>query len=334
MMFVSQEWSSCAWAKKAEGKDVKKIVMNDNTLWPSVVYSIKTTKPLVHVLRIVDGEKTPAMGFIHGAMNEAKETIAKNCDGDLSIYKEIWDIIDEKWDNQLHRDLHAATYFLNPRYRWSPNVSEYAEIKTGLYKCMERLIKDQNIFMKVDEQLDSYKYKKELFGFKASMQSFMTRPPVIWWDNFGDEVPELKSFATKILGLTCSSSACERNWSTFNQVVSLEGHLEHLRKVFTRLREHKLYAKSSKYSFGQDMIEFLDHIIERGRIHMYPKKVQSIEDWKPSEDVYRVRSFLGLANYYKRFMKGYSEIACLLMDLMKKPKYGSELPKHKRPSRS
>ncbi|KAH6808014.1 hypothetical protein C2S51_029122 [Perilla frutescens var. frutescens] len=198
MMFVSQEWSSCAWAKKTKLKEVKKIVMKDNTFWPSVVYSIKTTKPLVHVLRIVDSEKTPAMGFIYGAMDE--------------------DIIDEKWDNQLHRDLHAAANFLNPRYRWSPNVSEHVEIKIGLYKCMERLIRDQNLFMKVDEQLDSYKYKRGLFGFKASRESFMTRPPVIWWDNFGDEVPELKSFAMKILGLTCSSSACERNWSTFNQV--------------------------------------------------------------------------------------------------------------------
>ncbi|KAH6800931.1 hypothetical protein C2S52_001395 [Perilla frutescens var. hirtella] len=182
-MFASQEWSSCAWTKKAEEKDVKKMVMMDKTFWPSVVYSIKTTKPLVHVLRIVDGEKTPAMGFIYGSMDEAKEAIAKN-----------------------------SAYFLNPQYRWSPNVSEHAEIKTGLYKCMERLITDQNIFMKVDEQLDSYKYKKGLFGFKASIQSFMTRPLVIWWDNFGDEVPELKAFATKILGLTCSSSACECNW--------------------------------------------------------------------------------------------------------------------------
>ncbi|KAH6830676.1 Agenet domain-containing protein [Perilla frutescens var. hirtella] len=123
---------------ETKGKDVKKIVMKDNTFWPFVVYSIKTKKPLVHVLRIVDGEKTPTMGFIYGVMDEAKETIAKNCDGDLSIYKEIWDIIDEKWDNQLHRDLHVAVYFLNPRYRWSPNVSEHAEIKTSLYKCMER----------------------------------------------------------------------------------------------------------------------------------------------------------------------------------------------------
>ncbi|XP_062102910.1 uncharacterized protein LOC133813893 [Humulus lupulus] len=186
MMFVSKEWSSCAWAKKPEGKAMKKIIMNDNTFWPSVVYSIKTTKPLVNVLRIVDGERTPAMGFIYGAM-------------------------DEKWEFQLHRDLHATAYYLNPRFRWSPNVSEHPEIKTGLYKCMDRLIKDQETYVKVDAQLDEYKYKRGLFGFRSSLTSYLTRPPVEWWDNFGDEVPELKSFATRVLGLTCSASACEPN---------------------------------------------------------------------------------------------------------------------------
>lgn len=177
MMFVSKEWSSCAWAKKPEGKAVKKIIMNDNTFWPSVVYSIKTTKPLVNVLRIVDGERTPAMGFIYGAMDEAKEKIAKNLDGDVSSYKEIWEIIDQKWEFQLHRDLHATAYYLNPRFRWSPNVSEHPEIKTGLYKCMDRLIKDQETYVKVDAQLDEYKYKRGLFGFRSSLTSYLTRPP-------------------------------------------------------------------------------------------------------------------------------------------------------------
>lgn len=41
---------------------------------------------------------------------------------------------------------------------------------------------------------------------------------VEWWDCFGDEKPELKAFVIKVLGLTCSASECERNWSTFNQV--------------------------------------------------------------------------------------------------------------------
>ena len=41
---------------------------------------------------------------------------------------------------------------------------------------------------------------------------------VKWWEQYGDDTPELKAFAVKVLGLTCSASACERNWSTYNQV--------------------------------------------------------------------------------------------------------------------
>ncbi|XP_071726331.1 uncharacterized protein [Rutidosis leptorrhynchoides] len=217
-MFVSNEWRDCDWSKKSDGKEVKKIVMDDTYFWPSVVYSIKTTMPLVEVLRLVDGEKTPAMGFIYGAMDECKEKIAKNFNSDVSFYKEIWEIIDNKWDFQMHRDLHAAAYYLNPRYRWSPNVSEHAEIKRGLYGVLNRLVKDTNVFMKIEDQLIEYKEKQGLFGYKGSLLSYKTRPPVQWWDQYGDDTPELKAFALKVIGLTCSASACERNWSTFNQV--------------------------------------------------------------------------------------------------------------------
>ncbi|XP_071715220.1 uncharacterized protein [Rutidosis leptorrhynchoides] len=192
--------------------------MDETYFWPSVVYSIRTTMPLVEVLRLVDGEKTPAMGFIYGAMDECKEKIAKNFNGDRSSYKEIWEIIDNKWDFQMHRDLHAAAYYLNPQYRWSPNVSEHAEIKRGLYGVLDRLVKDTNIYMKIEDQLIEYKEKQGLFGYKGSLLSYKTRPPVQWWDQYGDDTPELEAFALKVIGLTCSASACERNWSTFNQV--------------------------------------------------------------------------------------------------------------------
>ncbi|XP_057780074.1 uncharacterized protein LOC130998677 [Salvia miltiorrhiza] len=71
----------------------------------SVVYSIKTTKPLVNVLRVVDAERAPVMGFIYAAMDEAKEKIAKNLNDEVGAYKEIWNIIDDKWEKQLHCDL-------------------------------------------------------------------------------------------------------------------------------------------------------------------------------------------------------------------------------------
>ncbi|KAJ9558023.1 hypothetical protein OSB04_012637 [Centaurea solstitialis] len=163
--FISNEWSNCAWENKPEGKAIKKIVMDDRNFWRSVVYSIKTTKPLVHVLQIVDGE-TPAMGFIYGAMDEAKERIAKNLDDDVSSYKEIWDIIDAKWDHQLHRDLHASGYFLNPRFRWFNDFSNHSDITRGLFACVERLVKDDVMYSKIEEQINEYENRQGLFFVK------------------------------------------------------------------------------------------------------------------------------------------------------------------------
>ncbi|XP_024019225.1 uncharacterized protein LOC112090946 [Morus notabilis] len=95
-MFVSEEWNNSSYAKKPDGKEVKKIVMKDNQFWVIVGYVLKSTQPIVKVLRVVDSEKMPAMGFIYGAMEKAKEEIAKNLGGEEKDYKEIWEIIDEK----------------------------------------------------------------------------------------------------------------------------------------------------------------------------------------------------------------------------------------------
>ncbi|KAL0463296.1 UNVERIFIED_CONTAM: Retrovirus-related Pol polyprotein from transposon [Sesamum latifolium] len=99
---------------------------------------------------------------------------------------------------------------------------------------------------------------------------------------------------------------------------TLAEHVEHLRQVLARLREYELYAKVSKCSFAQETISFLEHIVERGRIRMDPKKVQAIEEWQPPSDVHDLRSFLGLTNYYRHFVKSYSEIARPMTDLLKK----------------
>ncbi|XP_026442405.1 uncharacterized protein LOC113341913 [Papaver somniferum] len=58
--------------KQTDGKDVKKIILRDQTFWPGLVYSLKAMKPLVGVLRLIDAENVPAMGFIYGAMDRAK----------------------------------------------------------------------------------------------------------------------------------------------------------------------------------------------------------------------------------------------------------------------
>ena len=72
------------------------------------------SEPLVKVLLMVDGDK-PSMGFIYEAMDQAKEVIKARYSDKMQKYFPIWKIIDERWNRQLHRPLHAVGYYLNPR---------------------------------------------------------------------------------------------------------------------------------------------------------------------------------------------------------------------------
>jgi hypothetical protein len=81
-----------------------------------------------------------------------------------------------------------------------------------------------------------------------------------------------------------------------------EEHAEHLRVVLQRLRDHKLYAKFSKCEFWLDSLKFLGHTISKEGISVDPSKVQEVMDWKPPKTVHQIRSFLGLADYYRCFI--------------------------------
>lgn len=100
--------------------------------------------------------------------------------------------------------------------------------------------------------------------------------------------------------------------------MSLPEHIDHLRKVFQVLRENELYVKKEKCSFAQPKVEFLGHQICDGKLLMDPTKVKTIQEWKSPSKVTELRSFLGLVNYYRRFIKGYSAIATPLTELLKK----------------
>ncbi|KAK8672345.1 hypothetical protein V6N13_110718 [Hibiscus sabdariffa] len=95
-------------------------------------------------------------------------------------------------------------------------------------------------------------------------------------------------------------------------------HAEHLRIVLQTLRDCQLYAKFSKFEFWLSEVAFLGHIISANGIMVDPKKVQTNLDWRPPRNVGEVRSFLSLAGYYRRFLKGFSIIAFPLTKLLRK----------------
>ncbi|KAJ4801596.1 polyprotein [Rhynchospora pubera] len=99
---------------------------------------------------------------------------------------------------------------------------------------------------------------------------------------------------------------------------SAEEHEHHLRLVLQRLREHQLYAKLSKCEFWLEQISFLGHVISKEGLAVDLQKIVAVTDWKPPTTVTEVRSFLGLAGYYRRFVEGFSRISLPMTQLLHK----------------
>ncbi|GJY96238.1 putative reverse transcriptase domain-containing protein [Tanacetum coccineum] len=115
--------------------------------------------------------------------------------------------------------------------------------------------------------------------------------------------------------LALSRQVCDMIYSK-----TREEHEVHLRLVLELLKEEKLYAKFSKCEFWLREVQFLGHVINGDGIHVDPSKIEAFKNWEAPRTPFEVRSFLGLAGYYRRFIENFSKIAKSLTVLTQKSK--------------
>jgi hypothetical protein len=99
---------------------------------------------------------------------------------------------------------------------------------------------------------------------------------------------------------------------------SLKEHVDHLRAVLQTLRKERLYANMEKCTFGVDKVVFLGFVVSSKGVHVDVSKIEAIKTLPQPTNLQQLRSFLGLAGFYHRFVKDFSTIAAPLHALSKK----------------
>ncbi|GKA69045.1 putative reverse transcriptase domain-containing protein [Tanacetum coccineum] len=128
-----------------------------------------------------------------------------------------------------------------------------------------------------------------------------------------------KGFIRLALTMGAHRGSLSRRKKRFDEN-SEEEHEVHLKTILDLLEKEKLYAKFSKCEFWLKEVQFLGHVVNHNGIHVDPSKVESVKNWKTLESSTEIRSFLGLAGYYRRFIENFSKIAKPLTLLTQKNK--------------
>ncbi|KAI8539556.1 hypothetical protein RHMOL_Rhmol09G0192400 [Rhododendron molle] len=165
-MFSSNAWGESKWAKSPKGKTAYATVMSQ-AFWNGVTLCLKVFGPLVMVLRLVDGDRKPSMGFVYGELTKAKEEIKAAYKQVETNYRPILDVIDGKAKGRLDSALHLTAYFLNPFYFFNNStIQDDPIIMDGVLTCVEAFFPDDvNVQDEViNRELLKYKNKEGGFG--------------------------------------------------------------------------------------------------------------------------------------------------------------------------
>ena len=151
----------------------------------------------------------------------------------------------------------------------------------------------------------AFKTKEGLFEWLVMSFSLTNPPMTFMW--YMDDI--LRPFINKCVIVYLDDILIfSRSW---------EEHVQQFWQVLETLRQHQLYLNMDKCSFAMNNIKYLGYVIVSVGIHVDPDKVQILKEWPIPQNIHKLRSFLGLANFYWRFVLGVSHIASPLNQLTK-----------------
>eukprot|EP00258_Populus_trichocarpa_P043485 XP_024459504.1 uncharacterized protein LOC112327975 [Populus trichocarpa] len=177
---IIKEWVSSAYAKDSKGKRFVDSVLN-STFWEECASIVRLTEPLVRVLRIVDSDDRPAMGYLYEAIHSAKEEMLRR--------------------------------FQKKRTKYDVNLMDrYINTISGLLDDVEKYANGNAILLsKLTSEMKLFRNAEHDFGRVSAKNDRTLLPPNEWWVMYGTCAPNLQKLAIRVLSQTCSSSGCERN---------------------------------------------------------------------------------------------------------------------------
>jgi hypothetical protein len=172
-MFISDEWNSCVDNTKVDGQAITQLVRHNQSFWMGVQELCAISEPSVKILHLVDGDK-PAMGYLYEAMDRTKEAIHQYYEdkGEVGLTKQaqICSVIDEQWNNTLHRPIHATELYPNPAYSYACGFRFDAEVMDGFFQCVQRIVLTLAKHSKISKQMEIYKLATRTFGYDMVVQ--------------------------------------------------------------------------------------------------------------------------------------------------------------------
>ncbi|KAK6155611.1 hypothetical protein DH2020_009859 [Rehmannia glutinosa] len=194
-------------------------ILDDNEFWRAVEESVAVSEPFLKVMREVSGGK-PGVGFIYELMTRAKESIRTYYIMDEIKCKTFLDIVDKKWQNNLHSPLHSAAAFLNPSVQYNPEIKFLGSIKEEFFRVVEKLLPTPELRRDITNQILLFSRGSGMFGCNLAKEAIDTVSPGIWWEQFGDGAPMLQRVAIRVLSQVCSTCNFERQCTISQQIHS------------------------------------------------------------------------------------------------------------------